>query len=131
MSNPSFRYICVGISCCGDDFLQTTSSRYDLDRLGCVPAESRSETNLVIIQGSLNEKLLNEVLHLKQEIQPNAAWMAVGTCICGGGLFPQGSLSQGQDEITIDVFVTGCPPRPEAIMNGVLLLQKRGIQNES
>ena len=123
-TNPSFRYISVGFSCCGDDFIQTTSSRYDLERLGCTPAPSANLANFLIIQGTLNEKLATEATAVYDKMNSPKYVMALGTCACGGGLFP---LSANLIP-PVDVFVTGCPPRPEAIMNGVISLQEKASQ---
>lgn len=120
-NNPTFRYISVGFSCCGDDFIQTTSSRYDLERLGCAPVSHAGLANLLIIQGTVNEKLSNEVRSLYEQMDSPKFVMALGTCSCGGGLFPLDLESMPK----VDVFVTGCPPRPEAIMNGVISLQDK------
>ncbi len=117
---PTLKYIRVGISCCGDDWIQTESSRYDLERLGCVPAEQDGDANLLIIQGSLNPLLLGEVVKFYEAMPLPRYVMAVGTCACGGGLFPGGE----EGELPVNVYVTGCPPRPEAIMNGVISLRE-------
>ena len=120
-SHPTFRYVSVGYSCCGDDFLQTMSSRYDLERLGCVEAPQPQFANLLIIQGTLNAKLITEVNSLYEKMLTPKYIMALGTCSCGGGLFP---LSP-QHLPPVEVWVTGCPPRPEAIMNGVIALHEK------
>jgi NADH-quinone oxidoreductase subunit B len=117
---PTLKYIRVGISCCGDDWIQTESSRYDLERLGCIPAEQGSEANLLIIQGALNPTLRAEVQKFYGAMPEPRYVMAVGTCACGGGLFP-GDQDSG---LPVNVYVTGCPPRPEAIMNGIISLRE-------
>jgi NADH-quinone oxidoreductase subunit B len=90
---PVLKYVRVGMSCCGDDWVQTESSRYDLERLGCIPALGGEDANLLVIQGNLNEKLKSEVI-------------------------------QKMPEVPVTIYVTGCPPRPEAIMNGILSLRE-------
>ncbi len=117
---PTLKYIRVGISCCGDDWIQTESSRYDLERLGCVPAEQGSEANLLVIQGALNGALRVEVQKFYEAMPSPKYVMAIGTCACGGGLFPEDQ----QSSVPVNVFVTGCPPRPEAIMNGIISLRE-------
>jgi NADH-quinone oxidoreductase subunit B len=119
---PTLHYVRVGLSCCGDDWIQTESSRYDLERLGCAPAEDAALANLLVVQGSLNDKLKAEVEDFYKKMPSPKYVLAVGTCACEGGLFPL-SKSEG---IPVDVYVTGCPPRPEAIMNGILSL--KGVQ---
>lgn len=117
---PVLRYVRVGMSCCGDDWTQTESSRYDLERLGCVPCDNPEQANLLILQGSINEKLGEEVLQYYEKMSEPKYVLAVGTCACGGGLFP----TDLQGKIPVNVYVTGCPPRPEAIMNGVISLRE-------
>jgi NADH:ubiquinone oxidoreductase subunit B-like Fe-S oxidoreductase len=117
---PVLRYVRVGMSCCGDDWTQTESSRYDLERLGCLPSDKPENANLLILQGSINEKLGQEVLAYYERMATPKYVLAIGTCACGGGLFP----TELKDRIPVNVFVTGCPPRPEAIMNGVISLRE-------
>jgi NADH-quinone oxidoreductase subunit B len=117
---PSLRYIRVGLACCGDDWMQTESSRYDMERLGCAPAPSADAANLLIIQGTLNKKLQAEVQNFYAKMSAPKYVLAVGTCACGGGLFPL----PADEAPPVDVYVTGCPPRPEALMNGILSLRE-------
>lgn len=117
---PILKYVRVGLACCGDDWLQTESSRYDLERLGCAPADRAEEATLLVIQGALNPALQVEVTEFYKKMQTPKYVIAVGTCACGGGLFPLGK----SDSVPVDIYVTGCPPRPEAIMNGILSLRE-------
>ena len=117
---PTLKYVRVGLSCCGDDWIQTESSRYDLERLGCEPAEQVEDANLLVIQGTLNEALKNEVRTFFENMPSPKYVIAVGTCACNGGLFP----SALKEAVPVDIYVTGCPPRPEAIMNGILSLRE-------
>lgn len=117
---PTLKYVRVGISCCGDDWIQTESSRYDLERLGCAPVERVEEANLLVIQGTLNAALYSKVVEFYKKMESPKYVLALGTCACGGGLFPL----EFTNEIPVNVFVTGCPPRPEAIMNGILSLRE-------
>ncbi len=116
---PILKYVRVGLACCGDDWIQTESSRYDLERLGCAPAERAEEANLLVIQGTLNESLQKEVTDFYSKMAEPKYVLAIGTCACGGGLFPL-----KQEAVPVNVYVTGCPPRPEAIMNGILSLRE-------
>ena len=118
---PSFRYFSVGNSCCGDDFFQTESSRYDIERLGMVAADRVESANLLLIQGTVNEKLAEAVQDCFSRMEKPSFVMAIGTCACGGGFFPVPMEVVPK----IDILVTGCPPRPEAIMNGVIALHEK------
>jgi NADH-quinone oxidoreductase subunit B len=117
---PTLKYIRVGLSCCGDDWVQTESSRYDLERLGCERADQAEDANLLVIQGTLNEALKSEVRDFYEKMNAPKYVIAVGTCACDGGLFP----SKLEPSIPVNIYVTGCPPRPEAIMNGILSLRE-------
>ena len=117
---PTLKFMRVGLSCCGDDWIQTESSRYDLERLGCVKAEIAEDANLLVIQGTLNEALRLEVQSFYEKMQSPKYVLALGTCATGGGLFPLPAM----ESVPINIYVTGCPPRPEAIMNGVLSLRE-------
>ncbi|MBS1959282.1 MAG: NADH-quinone oxidoreductase subunit NuoB [Bdellovibrionales bacterium] len=117
---PLLRYIRVGMSCCGDDWIQTDSSRYDLERLGCMPSDTPENANLLILQGSINAKLGTEVMSFYERMARPKYVLAIGTCACGGGLFP----TDMEGKVPVNVYVTGCPPRPEAIMNGVISLRE-------
>ncbi len=117
---PALRYVRVGLTCCGDDWIQTESSRYDLERLGCVASERAEDANLLVVQGTLNSALFEEaVAHFERMRVPKYV-IAIGTCACGGGLFP----TPGDSRLPVNIYVTGCPPRPEAIMNGILSLRE-------
>jgi NADH-quinone oxidoreductase subunit B len=117
---PTLKYVRVGVSCCGDDWIQTESSRYDIERLGCSPAAHAEEANLLLIQGAMNDALREEAEKFFENMPSPKYVMAIGTCACGGGLFPGG----GSQKIPVNVYVTGCPPRPEAIMNGIISLRE-------
>ena len=117
---PILKYVRVGLACCGDDWIQTESSRYDLERLGCVHAERAEEANLLVIQGTLNETLQKELIQFYEKMAAPKYVIAIGTCSCGGGLFPLKKM----EPVPVNVYVTGCPPRPEAIMNGILSLRE-------
>jgi NADH:ubiquinone oxidoreductase subunit B-like Fe-S oxidoreductase len=117
---PALRYVRVGRICCGDDWIQTESSRYDLERLGCVVSERAEDANLLVVQGSLNPALFEEAVQHFEKMPSPKYVIAVGTCACGGGLFP----NPVDQRLPVTIYVTGCPPRPEAIMNGILSLRE-------
>jgi len=117
---PALKYVRVGNSCCGDDWVQTESRRYDLEGLGCVPGVNSEDANLLVIQGTLNAKLQAEVELYYEKMQSPKYVLAIGTCACGGGLFPLSKI----EKVPVNIYVTGCPPRPEAIMNGILSLRE-------
>lgn len=116
---PALKYYRVGNVCCGDDFFQVESSRYDLERLGVVESSDLEVANLLIVQGYLSDPMYDVIKKVLQNKTEKTWILSLGVCACGGGLFPN---SQDR-EIKADVWVPGCPPRPEAIMNGVIAIR--------
>lgn len=125
----SFRYYSVANGCCADELFQTWSCRYDLERFGCVPVEDPSQADLLFVHSAINKKAAPELLRLFESMPSPKYVIAVGSCACTGGAFQKESsysVVQGIDQILpVDVFVPGCPPRPESIMNGLLILQEK------
>lgn len=119
-------------SCCGIEFMATMASTYDMGRFG---AERNSFTprqaDMLMVMGTISKKLA-PVLRRVYEQMAEPKWvMAVGACATSGGVFDTYSVLQGIDKIIpVDVYVPGCPPRPEQILDGVMRLQEI-VKNES
>jgi NADH-quinone oxidoreductase subunit B len=109
--------------------MQAAACRYDLERFGCLEREDPAHADLLIISGAVTRKMAEEVRAVYDKMPSPRFVMAVGACACSGGLFQEqlGSpVVPGVNEIVpVDVFVPGCPPRPEAIMNGLVNLQDK------
>jgi NADH-quinone oxidoreductase subunit B len=130
----SLHYFMIHTGCCADEFVQTIGCRYDLERFGCVEAPTPAQADLLVIQGALTERLAPEVKKIFEQMPSARAVLALGACACTGGLFTESPGILPADQIVpVDVFVPGCPPRPEAIMHGVITLQDkiRGMQRAS
>src|SRR5215470_7624586 len=119
-------------SCCGIEFMATMGSHYDLsrfgsERLGFTPRQC----DLLMVMGTIAKKM-GPVLRQVYIQMAEPRWvMAVGACACSGGIFDTYSVLQGIDKIIpVDVYVPGCPPRPEQILDGILNIQKL-VENES
>ena len=122
----SLSYFTITTGCCADEFLQTIGCRYDLERLGCTEAPTPVQADLLIIQGVLTEKLAPEVQRIYEQMPAERFVIALGACACTGGLFAESvGVLPAHEVIPVDVFVPGCPPRPEAIMHGILTLQDK------
>ena len=125
----SLWYFKVGTGCCADEILETYGCRYDLERFGTLPSVSHQHADLLIVSGMISKKAAPELVKLYNEMPSPKYVLVVGACACKGGAFSlpyHYSTVPGVHElIPVDVFVPGCPPRPEAIMNGLITLQEK------
>jgi NADH-quinone oxidoreductase subunit B len=119
-------------SCCGIEFMATMGSHYDLARFGAErPSFSPRQADLLMVMGTIAKKM-GPVLKQVYEQMAEPRWViAVGACASSGGIFDTYSVLQGIDRIIpVDVYVPGCPPRPEQILEGILKIQEL-VENES
>jgi len=119
-------------SCCGIEFMATMVSHYDLARFGAERLSfSPRQADLLMVMGTISKKM-GPVLRQVYLQMAEPRWvMAVGACASSGGIFDTYSVLQGIDEvIPVDVYVPGCPPRPEAIIDGFMAIQKL-VQTET
>ena len=119
-------------SCCGIEFMATMASHYDLARFGSERLSfSPRQSDLLMVMGN-NEKKMGPVLREVYIQMAEPKWViAVGACASSGGVFDTYSVLQGIDRIIpVDVYVPGCPPRPEQIINGIMKIQDL-VGNES
>lgn len=119
-------------SCCGIEFMATMGSHYDLARFGSErPSFSPRQADLLMVMGTISKKL-GPVLKEVYEQMAEPRWvLAMGACASSGGIFDTYSVLQGIDLIIpVDVFVPGCPPRPEQVIDGLINIQKL-VGNES
>src|SRR5215218_1720944 len=112
-------------SCCGIEFMATMASTYDLARFGSERLSfSPRQADLLMVMGTIAKKM-GPVLRQVYEQMAEPRWvLSVGACACSGGIFDTYSVLQGIDRIIpVDVYVPGCPPRPEQIIDGVMKIQ--------
>lgn len=125
----SLWYISQGAGCCADEVLETVGCRYDLERFGCTQQADPKQSDLLIVTGAVSYKAAPYLKELYDAMLAPKYVMAVGACANCGGLFgPESSYSvvAGVNQLLpVDVYVPGCPPRPEAFMNGLITLQER------
>lgn len=114
-------------ACCAMEYMSLSMSPYDIDRFGALlPRFSPRQADLLMVIGTVNHKL-SPVLKRVYEQMSEPKWvMAFGACAASGGFYDNYATVQGIDRIIpVDVYVPGCPPRPEAVLDGLMELQKR------
>jgi NADH-quinone oxidoreductase subunit B len=122
-----------GLACCAIEMMATSASHYDFDRFGVIPRPSPRQCDLIIISGTVTLKMATRIKRLYEQIPEPKYIISMGSCSnCGGPYWEHGyHVLKGVDRvIPVDVYVPGCPPRPEALLNGLLTLQEK-IRNES
>ena len=114
-------------ACCGMEFMSVAGPRYDLDRFGCaLPRFSPRQSDLLMVVGTITHRQ-GPILRKVYEQMAEPKWvMAFGACTCSGGPYNNYATVQGIDTIVpVDVYVPGCPPRPEAVLDGIMKLQRK------
>ena len=122
-----------GTACCFIEFAALIGSRFDFDRYGLVPRSSPRQSDLIITAGTITMKMAPALVRLYEEMPEPKYVIAMGACTITGGMFSVDSPTtvRGVDKlIPVDVYIPGCPPRPEAIFDAVIKLRKK-VSNES
>ena len=119
-------------SCCGIEFMATAASHYDISRFGSERmAFTPRQCDLLMVMGTIAKKM-GPVLRQVYEQMAEPKWvLSMGACACSGGVFDTYSVLQGIDRIIpVDVYIPGCPPRPEQVLDGIMQIQKL-VETES
>ncbi|MBF2028952.1 MAG: photosynthetic/respiratory NAD(P)H-quinone oxidoreductase subunit K [Oscillatoriales cyanobacterium C42_A2020_001] len=122
-----------GTACCFIEFAALIGSRFDFDRFGLVPRSTPRQADLIITAGTITMKMAPALVRLYEQMPEPKYVIAMGACTITGGMFSVDSPSavRGVDKlIPVDVYLPGCPPRPEAIIDAIIKLRKK-ISNES
>jgi NADH dehydrogenase (ubiquinone) Fe-S protein 7 len=122
-----------GIACCAIEMMAAYGPGYDLDRLGVIPRSSPRQSDVMIVAGTVTFKMADRIRRLYEQMPEPRFVISMGSCAnCGGPYWEHGyHVVKGVDQIIpVDVYVPGCPPRPEALIGGILKLQEL-IQNRA
>jgi NADH-quinone oxidoreductase subunit B len=117
-----------GLACCAIEMMAAFASRFDLDRLGVIPRATPRQADLIIVAGRCSIKMAPIVRRLWEQMPEPRYVISMGSCAtCGGPFYYDNySILKGVDQVVpVDVYVPGCPPRPEALIEGILKLQEQ------
>jgi NADH-quinone oxidoreductase subunit B len=127
----SLFYLTFGLACCGIEMMQTGGPRSDFDRFGAIPRATPRQADLMLVAGTVTLKMASRVKRLYEQMPDPKYVISMGSCSNSGGLFQSSySVLNGVDRIIpVDVYLPGCPPRPEALLSALIEVQKK-IKNE-
>lgn len=122
-----------GLACCAIEMMATGASRFDWDRFGMVPRGTPRQSDLMIVAGTVTFKMGSRLRRLYEQMAEPKYVISMGSCSnCGGPYWNHGyHVMKGVDNVVpVHVYVPGCPPRPEALIDGIITLREK-IRNES
>ena len=116
-----------GTACCAIEFMSVVSSKFDISRFGAELVRfSPRQADLLLVAGTINYKLAPVLKRIYDQMAEPKYVISMGACACSGGFYDNYATVQGIDQIIpVDVFIPGCPPRPEAILDAILKMQER------
>jgi NADH-quinone oxidoreductase B subunit len=117
-----------GLACCAIEMICTAASRFDFSRFGMeVMRPSPRQADMMLVSGTVTKKMMPQIVRLYNQMPEPKYVVAMGACASGGGPFKEGyNVVSGVDKyIPVDVYIPGCPPTPQALLNGLITLQKK------
>ena len=123
----SLYWMTFGLACCAVEMMHTSLPRYDLERFGAIPRGSPRQSDLMIVAGTLTNKMAPALRKVYDQMPEPRYVISMGSCANGGGYYHYSySVVRGCDRIVpVDIYVPGCPPSAEALLYGILQLQKK------
>jgi len=115
-----------GCKGCGLECIVLTTPKYDIERFGCLMRPSARHADILLVTGVMNKQSKTRLKKVYEQMAPNKKVVAIGSCAISGGIFQDAyNASEGVDkEIPVDIYVPGCPPKPEAIINAIIKILK-------
>ena len=123
----SLHWMTFGLACCAVEMMHTSAPRYDLERFGTAPRAGPRQSDLMIVAGTLTNKMAPALRKVYDQMPEPRYVISMGSCANGGGYYHYSySVVRGCDRIVpVDVYVPGCPPTAEALLYGILQLQRK------
>ena len=123
----SLHWMTFGLACCAVEMMHTSMPRYDLERLGTAPRASPRQSDLMIVAGTLTNKMAPALRKVYDQMPEPRYVISMGSCANGGGYYHYSySVVRGCDRIVpVDIYVPGCPPTAEALLYGIMQLQRK------
>lgn len=122
-------HLCVGGSCnnCDIEILDLLTPRFDVERFGIMLVGSIKHADALLVTGSLTRKAAERVKRVYEQAPKPCVVIAIGACACGQGIFKNGPMTPGPVDslLSVDIYIPGCPPKPEAMILGVVKLIKK------
>ncbi len=117
--------------CCSPEYMQLFGPRYDLERWGVLPMASTRQSDAIIFVGNVTRKMMLRAIRLYEQMPEPRFVIVVGACASSKGPFPESySLVRVKDYMKVDMYIAGCPPKPEAQSYGILKLREKILEGE-
>lgn len=113
-------------ACCGAEFAAAACPRFDIERLGVLPWVSSRQTNVLVVEGTLTRKMAKAAKIVYRQMPEPKFVIAMGSCALDGGIFWNSyNIVKPKDVLPVDIFIPGCPPRPEAVIRAFMQLREK------